>query len=94
MTLLHMKLTCLGPEIFDNEYLANMKGTDELEFACNRAMESATDLQQMLQLRVEMTVLTLRLRELGTPPHGYSFLLHLIGDLQLKIATRKLSTKP
>lgn len=89
-----MKLTCLGPEIFDNEYLANMKGTDELEVACKRATEGATDLQQMLQLKVEMTVLTLRLRELRTPSHRYSFLLNLIEDLQLKIAAQKLSAKP
>ena len=89
----NMEFTFINNNLLSKEYLSEMFNGGEVRQACVDAIHRTTDLEQLLQLRVELLVLTIRLRESPTPPHLYAFLPQLLGDLQSKITAEKLRLK-
>ena len=85
-----MKFRFLDNEVFNDDYLSSMSDGEKLRMACVDAMHGANSLEQLLDLRVELIVLSLRLAELKTYPHLYAYLPRLLGDLQSKIGAEKL----
>lgn len=88
-----MKFTFTDSNLVHKEFLANMVDGEELKQACVEAIQRTTDLETLLQLRVEFIVLLIHLRELPTAPQVYSFLPYLLSDLQSKITAEKLRLK-
>lgn len=88
-----MKFTFINDNLVSREYLSNMFHAGEIRAACVDAINRTNELEQLLQLRVELIVLVIRLRETATPPQLYAFLPHLLSELQSKITTEKFRLK-